>query len=176
VLVPAGYGLHVWESLLDEGRDLGVRAVGIEAQRILRLEKGHLIVGQDTDGLTQAFGASLDGLIKLDKDDFVGRTELVWQSENGAHPRLVGVRPRDGSVVPDEGSQLIDADGHICGRVTSSRWSPTLRRSLCLGQVAAELAEPGTEVRVRLPDGRAVPAVVTEHAAAVDPEGARLRA
>ena len=51
--VPAGYGLHVWETLLAAGADLGRRPFGVEAQRILRLEKGHLIVGQDTDGLTQ---------------------------------------------------------------------------------------------------------------------------
>ncbi len=174
--VPAGYGLHVWETLLERGDDLGVRAVGIEAQRILRLEKGHLVVGQDTDGLTQGFGTGLGGLVKLDKDDFAGRPELVWQHEAGDHPRLVGVWPGDGSVVPDEGSQLLDDDGRICGRITSSRWSPTLRRSLCLAHVAAHLAEPGTEVTVRLADGRSVAASVTEHLAALDPEGARLRA
>ena len=172
--VPASYGLHVWETLLDSGNDLGVRAFGIEAQRILRLEKGHLIVGQDTDGLTQAFSAGLDGLIRLDKGDFVGRSELVWQAEAAAESRLVGLHPNDASVVPEEGSQLIEA-GVICGRVTSSRWSPTLHRSICLAQVATEFAEPGTLVTVRLPDGRSVPATVTEHLASVDPEGARLR-
>ena len=53
--VPAGYGLHVWEALhRGTAADLGVAPFGVEAQRILRLEKGHLIVGQDTDGLTQA--------------------------------------------------------------------------------------------------------------------------
>jgi len=174
VHVPASYGLHVWETLLGAGNDLGVRAFGVEAQRILRLEKGHLIVGQDTDGLTQGFSAGLDGLIRLDKDDFVGRTELVWQTA-GASPRLVGLHPDDPSVVPEEGSQLISA-GEICGRVTSSRWSPTLRRSICLAQVAADHARPGTVVTVRLPDGTVVPATVTEHLASVDPEGVRLRA
>jgi len=173
--VPASYGLHVWQALLDAGWDLGVRAVGIEAQRILRLEKGHLIVGQDTDGLTQGFSAGLDGLIRLDKDDFVGRTELVWQAEAGTSPRLVGLQPDDPAVVPEEGSQLV-AGGRLCGRVTSSRWSPTLRRSICLAQVAVGQAEPGTAITVRLPDGRLLPVTVTEHLAAVDPEGARLRA
>ena len=52
--VPAGHGLHVWEQLLADGADLGVGAFGLEAQRIMRLEKGHFIVGQDTDGLTKA--------------------------------------------------------------------------------------------------------------------------
>jgi len=84
--VPAGFGLHVWETLLERGRDLGVRAFGVEAQRILRLEKGHLIVGQDTDGLTGAFGAGLGGLVKLDKDDFISRPELGWQDQDSTIP------------------------------------------------------------------------------------------
>ncbi|MDQ3783194.1 MAG: 2Fe-2S iron-sulfur cluster-binding protein, partial [Actinomycetota bacterium] len=62
--VPAGYGLHVWEALLDRGADLAVVPFGVEAQRIMRLEKGHAIVGQDTDGLTQGYSAALDRLIK----------------------------------------------------------------------------------------------------------------
>jgi len=173
--VPASYGLHVWEALLDRGQQLGVRPFGVEAQRILRLEKGHLIVGQDTDGLTRAFSAGLDGLVKLDKDDFVGRPELTWQAENEGHVRLVGLRLADGSVVPDEGSQLVEDGSRICGRVTSSRHSPTLGRTVCLAQVTASLAKPGTEVTVRLVDGRSVSAIVTEHLAQVDPEGERLR-
>ncbi len=176
VHVPAGYGLHVWEALLDTGADLGVRPFGVEAQRVLRLEKGHSIVGQDTDGLTRAFSAGLDGLVKLDKDDFVGRPELTWQHEHGDGYRLVGLRPLDGSVVPAEGSQLVEDGQRICGRVTSSRRSPTLGYSICLAQVAAHLASPGCRVSVRLPDGHTVAAVVTEHLAHVDPEGVRLRA
>jgi len=175
VHVPAGYGLHVWERLLECGADLGVRPFGVEAQRILRLEKGHAIVGQDTDGLTRAFSAGLDGLVKLDKEGFVGRPELVWQQESGDHPRLVGLRPADGSVLPEEGSQLVEDGDRICGRVTSSRMSPSLGRSICLAQVDAHLAEPGTNVSVRLIDGRTIAAVVSEHLAHVDPGGERLR-
>ncbi|MEJ3657237.1 2Fe-2S iron-sulfur cluster-binding protein [Actinomycetes bacterium KLBMP 9759] len=172
--VPAGYGLHVWEALLEHGADLGVRPFGVEAQRILRLEKGHFIVGQDTDGLTRAFSAGLDRAVKLDKDDFAGRPELVWQEKSGGGPRLVGLQPVEASVVPAEASQIVDGS-RIVGRVTSSRMSPTLRRSVCLAQLDAPLSVPGTVVTVLLPDGRRVPARVTEHHAHVDPEGNRLR-
>jgi len=173
--VPAGYGLHVWETLLEQGSDLGVRAFGIEAQRILRLEKGHLIVGQDTDGLTRAYGAGLDGLVKLDKDDFVGLPELTWQEERRDGTRLAGLLTTDASLVPTEGTQLIGEDGEICGRVTSSRMSPALGRSVCLAQVEGRLATPGSRVTVRLVDGAMATAVVTEQLAQVDPEGERLR-
>jgi sarcosine oxidase subunit alpha len=171
--VPAGYGLHVWEALVEYGADLGVAAFGVEAQRILRLEKGHFIVGQDTDGLTRAFSAGLDWAIKLDKDDFAGKPELAWQGGSGT--RLVGLQPADGSVVPEEASLIMDGAA-IAGRVTSSRMSPALGRSICLAQVAAHLAEPGTVVTVRLPSGRRVEARVMPQHAHVDPEGGRMRA
>jgi sarcosine oxidase subunit alpha len=174
VHVPAGYGLHVWTTLLAEGADLGVRPFGVEAQRILRLEKGHFIVGQDTDGLTRAFSAGLDWAIKLDKDDFAGKPELAWQLAGGIGPKLVGLQPLDTSVVPEEASLIVDGD-EIAGRITSSRMSPTLRRSICLAQVDARLAEPGTVVTVRLPSGRLIQARVTPQHAHVDPDGGRMR-
>jgi len=175
--VPAGYGLHVWEALLEHGQDLGVAAFGVEAQRILRLEKGHLIVGQDTDGLTRAYSAGLDWAVKLDKADFAGKPELVWQHGETGGMRLVGLQPVDGSIVPPEASQ-IGRPGRgttldIVGRITPSRMSPTLRQSICLGQLDASLASAGTEVTVRLPDGRDISARVTEHLAHVDPSGER---
>ena len=78
VHVPAAYGLHVWETLMQSGADLGVGPFGVEAQRILRLEKGHFIVGQDTDGLTGPYDVGLGRMVRLDKDDFAGKPELAW--------------------------------------------------------------------------------------------------
>jgi sarcosine oxidase subunit alpha len=167
--------LHVWEALLEQGRDLGVGPFGVEAQRVLRLEKGHLIVGQDTDGLTKAYDAGLDGLVKLDKADFVGRPELVWQREEGPRTRLVALLPVDGQTVPPEASQIVGPGDRIIGRVTSSRMSPTLGRSVCLASVDADAAEPGARLSMAL-EGRRVEAVVLPELAQVDPEGRRLHA
>ncbi len=173
--VPAGFGLYVWERLLAAGGDLGVGAFGVEAQRIMRLEKGHMIVAQDTDGLTEAFSAGLEWLVKLDKPDFIGKPELVFEHEKGPGSKLVGLQPVDPGVVPAEGSQILTDDRVIAGRVTSSRMSPTLGRSVCLGFVIAELASPGSVVTVHLPDGNDVAATVMPQLAHFDPEGARLR-
>ena len=173
--VPASYGLWVWEQLLEKGADLGVAPFGVEAQRIMRLEKGHFIVGQDTDGLTQAFGVGIDWAIKLDKSDFAGRPELVWQQERGDYRRLVAIQPMDPTLVPEEACQIVSGDGDIKGRITSSRFSPTLGRSICLGLVDAELSQGGRELSVRPPNGSPVPAMVMPDHAHFDPEGKRLR-
>jgi sarcosine oxidase, subunit alpha len=173
--VPAAYGLHVWEALMEAGTDLGIGPFGVEAQRILRLEKGHLIVGQDTDGLTRAHGAGLGPLVKLDKDDFAGKPELVWWGEQDHDFRLVALQPLDGTAIPPEASQIVEWK-KIVGRITSSRMSPTLGRSICLGFVAPHLAAPETTVTVRLRDGSTVPARVMPQHAHFDPEGSRQRA
>jgi sarcosine oxidase subunit alpha len=172
--IPAAYGLFVWEQLIKEGTDLGVTPFGLEAQRIMRLEKGHFIVGQDTDGTTQGFSADLDWLIKLDKDDFVGKQELTWQKESGSGVRLVAIHPDDPAQVPAEASQIV-VNGVIQGRITSSRFSPTLERSICLGLISASLSAPGTVIPIRLPSGAVVQGVVMEHHASYDHDGAKLR-
>ena len=174
--VPAGYGLHVWEQLLEHGVDLGIAPFGLEAQRIMRLEKGHFIVGQDTDGLTKAPTTGLQPLIKLDKDDFVGKPELAWALEADDLPVLVSVQMADKSIVPPEASQIVRPySNEILGRITSSRYSPTLDCSIGLAQVPPDMASAGTELTVVLADGERTKAVVEEHHAHFDPEGVRLR-
>ncbi len=185
--VPAGHGLAVWEALLTHGGDLGVAPFGLEAQRIMRLEKGHFIVGQDTDGLTRMPTTGLDALIRLDKRDFVGKPELAWlldatgdgdrdPGEAADLARLVAIQPTDPTLVPAEACQIVRAGtNEIIGRITSSRYSPTLERSICLGQVLSEAAGAGTELTVVLTDGTRTTATVMAHHAHYDPEGARLR-
>lgn len=172
--IPSGHGLEVWEALIESGADLDVRSFGVEAQRVLRLEKGHFIIGQDTDGLSQGFGMGVDWAIKLDKPDFAGKPELIWQQDRGNHPRLVAIQTTDPDLVPPEACQIIDSEG-IRGRITSSRMSPTLGRSICLGQVDVDLAGAGQLLTIRLPDGSNSPARVMDYHAHFDPEGERAR-
>ncbi|HLX78682.1 MAG TPA: aminomethyltransferase family protein, partial [Acidimicrobiales bacterium] len=172
--VPSGFGLHVWEALLEAGSDLCIKPFGLEAQRVLRLEKGHFIVTQDTDASTLAYQAGLDWLVKLEKEEFIGKEELVREHQEGSRSRLVALQPVDAELVPPEASQIVDGSRSI-GRITSSRYSPSVQRSICLGIVDTQFSETGTELTVRLPDGRNVTAHVMEQLAHFDPEGNRLR-
>ena len=174
--VPAGHGLAVWKALLEAGSDLGIGPFGVEAQRIMRLEKGHFIVGQDTDGLTKAPAVGLRHLIKVDKHDFVGKPELARALEGTTAPVLVAIQPTDPAVVPEEAAQVVrPGTNEIIGRITSSRMSPTLERSVCLGQVLPEASAPGSELTVVMVGGRRITARVMEHHAHFDPDGERVR-
>lgn len=172
--VPSGYALHVWEALMDAGCEYNIVPFGVEAQRVMRLEKGHIIVAQDTDGLTNPLEAGLEGLVKLDKDDFIGKTALVFASQRGIEKRLVGFEMES---LPEEGNQIVRPGGgalglEIIGRITSARYSPTLNKVIGLCWLPDAMTQPGQEftVRVRgvLQKGRVVALPF------YDPDGARL--
>lgn len=175
---PSGYGLHVWQAILKAGERHGIEPFGVEAQRVLRLEKGHLIVGQDTDSLSNPFEAGMDWAVKLEKDDFLGRAFLVQSRGDAPQRILVGFEVPDGTRLQEANQVVARGEGplglRILGRVTSVRWSPTLDRVIGLAWVPAERSEPGTELTIRS-SGRLVRAVVRE-LPFYDPAGERLRA
>lgn len=176
---PAGYGLYLWETLLEAGKPYQITPFGVEAQRIMRLEKGHFIVGQDTDGLTDPFMADLDWAVKMDKPDFIGKPSLVRVQRHGVTQKLVGYEMLEPNVVPEEANQIVVPNPawpiglEIIGRITSSRYSPTLKKSIGLCWLPLAKSEPGNEFTVRihgeLHQGRVVPLPF------YDPEGQRLR-
>ena len=89
---------------------------------------------------------------------------------------LVAIQPADPRVVPDEAAQIVrPGTNEIIGRITSSRMSPSLHRSVCLGQVLPEASDPGSELTVVMVDGRRITARVMGHHAHFDPDGMRVR-
>ena len=140
-----------------------MRPFGLEAQRLLRLEKGHLIVGHDTDALTHPSEVGLDWAIGKRKPFFVGQRSLPIHAARPVLRTLVGVRWPDGYQGPlPEECNLIIHDGRIAGRITSIAPVSTQGYPLGLAFVEPALATPGTRVEVRLDDGTMSTAEVAE--------------
>jgi sarcosine oxidase subunit alpha len=169
---PSAQALWLWEALEQAGKDLGLRPFGVEAQRILRLEKGHLIIGQDTDALSHPLEAGLEGLVHFDKPLFHGRPALLRLKERGPRMRLVGFRMLDTERVLPEGSQVVE-EGRPVGRLTSTRYSPTLGCSVGLAWVPINRAAIGCRFQVRC-NGIDEAALVVP-LPFYDPDGKRLR-
>ena len=173
--VPADRAAHVWDAVMAAGAAYGIVPFGVESQRILRLEKQHAIVGQDTDALSDPRGASMAWLVKPDRPDFIGRDMLAATAEAGPREVLVGFE-MVGTAVPAEGSAVV-RDGRAIGRVTSSKWSPTLDRPIGLAWLPTDLAVEDASITVRLGTGRegaSAPAVVRTKPF-YDPAGERVR-
>ncbi len=168
---PSSYGEYLWDMLLGLGADLGAKPFGLEAQRILRLEKQHIIVGQDTDSESNVLDANMSWIAKLDKDDFVGKWALEHAKERGPRELLVGFEMANGTV-PPEGGQVVRA-GLPCGRVTSSRWSDQVGKAIGLAWLPPELAAEDTAFEIRV-NGRLEGARVRLRPF-FDPDGERLK-
>jgi sarcosine oxidase, subunit alpha len=145
---PSPLGEYLWDTVLERGADLGIRPFGLEPQRILRLEKMHVLVGQDTDSESNPLEASMPWIVKFDKQDFVGKWSLEQVQERGFREQLVGFEMANG-VVPPEGGQLV-IGGRPGGRVTSARWSDQLGQAIGMAWVPPDLAEEGADIAVKV--------------------------
>ena len=170
---PAEFGDYFWDNLMEAGKEFEVRPFGVEAQRILRLEKKHVIVGQDTDALSSPYEADMAWVVKLEKQDFVGKAALQALQKNPGDRRLVGFVMADSSVAHD-GDQVYSSDGRsLTGVVTSSRLSPYVGKCVGLALVLAADARQDQHVIIKSQGGT--------HRAGVtfspfyDPEGKRLK-
>ena len=166
--VPASQGEALWDALLDAGKPEGIRPFGVEAQRQLRLEKGHIIVSQDTDGLTTPDEADMDWAIAKAKPFFVGKRSIEIQRAAGVKRKLVGFMLEGGgeakmpkAKMPKE-CHLVLRGEEITGRVTSVGYSPALGQVVGLAFVAADQASPGKRFEIKIEGGEIVTGVVTK--------------
>jgi sarcosine oxidase subunit alpha len=158
--VPSEYAQHVWDSLMKTGDSQGIRPFGVEAQRLLRLEKGHIIIGQDTDGLTTPFDAGMGPLAKMDKPFFIGQRSLRIITNKPRKQALVGFRlEKSDGRLPKE-CHLVIVNGEIGGRVTSVGFSPSVGAVVGLAYVPLPKKAPGSRFTIRVDGGELLWATV----------------
>lgn len=158
--VSASAGEALWDVLLEAGAGDGIRRFGVETQRVLRLEKGHIIIGQDTDGTMTPHEAAMAWAIARKKPFFVGGRALEIHHRHPLSRLLVGfVLPNGGGEFVAEG-HLTLSDNVIIGHVTSVAHSPTLGRIIGLAVVAADLDRPDARFVIKGAGGRRVEAEV----------------
>jgi sarcosine oxidase subunit alpha len=163
----------LWDLLMAAGRDHGIVPVGVDAWMILRTEKGYLHVGSDTDGTTSPLDIGWGHVLKK-ASDFVGRRSLLLpELQREDRHQFVGLSATDGGVLP-VGAHVLDVTGASDGYVTSSAFSPTLRRGVALGMVRAGRARMGEILTIRTLSGLQKATVVEP--CAFDPQGERLNA
>ena len=127
---PAEHSVTLWRELLELGRDLGIKPHGVQTLLQLRLEKGHIIVGQDSDFDSTARRVDMEWAVKLDKPDFVGRQAVLRTNKVPLDRQLVGFEMV--GAAPSEGSS-IHFGVEYAGYITSSFASPVLGKAVMLG-------------------------------------------
>ncbi|SNX67648.1 heterotetrameric sarcosine oxidase alpha subunit [Cereibacter ovatus] len=141
IAVPAGQGLAFWEACIAAGKEFGLMPYGTEALHVLRAEKGFIMIGDETDGTVIPQDLNLGWAVSKKKADFIGKRgqERTFLASPDRW-KLVGLETLDGSVLPDGAiapAPGMNANGqrNTQGRVTSTYYSPTLKKGIAMGLV-----------------------------------------
>jgi aminomethyltransferase len=155
--VDAPRTVDLWTALMTAGQPEGIEPIGLGARDTLRLEAALALYGHELDDQTSPLAAGLQRWVKLDGEDFIGRSALLHEQEQGAPRRLVGLAIRAGGIAR-QGYPVVFEGAHV-GVVTSGTLSPTLGSPIALAYVSSALASLGTLLAVEV-RGRTIPVEV----------------
>jgi sarcosine oxidase subunit alpha len=174
--VPARYGACLWAELLKAGADFGVTPYGVETVLLLRLEKGYLHVGVDTDGTTAPADVGWGEVVAKRKGDFIGKRSLARpENQRADRLQLVGLTDADGdALVAGAHLRLPGTTEGSDGWVTSAAHSPALGKAIALALLRGGRARHGERVAVHDLDRKCEALVVPM--TFLDAEGKRLHA
>jgi sarcosine oxidase subunit alpha len=169
---PSAHGEYLWDAISAAGAGHGLKPFGLEPQRLLRLQKMHILVGQDTDSESTPFAAAMPWIVKLDKEeDFIGKWALQHYADIEPETALVGFTMANGHV-PTEGAVVVRS-GVAAGQVTSSRYSPQVGKVIGLAWVPKDLA--ADDAAITISDNGATYDATVQTKPFYDPEGEVLR-
>jgi sarcosine oxidase subunit alpha len=155
--VQANYGESLWKKCMEAGKEFNITPYGTETMHLLRAEKGFIIVGQDTDGTMTPIDLQMDWIVSKKKYDFIGKRSL-YRSDTIREDRkqLVGLITENPKEVLEEGAQIVSdltkKPIEMLGHVTSSYYSPNLKKSIALAVVRGGKKMMGQKLLIPMED------------------------
>ena len=137
---------HLWDRLMEVGAPHGLKLVGARAQNWLRQEKSYRAFGNELGRDATPLEAGLNRFVDLSKD-FAGKAAMEATGIRSRCVTLLVDGPDDAD--PWGREALYDGDERV-GRLTSGGWSAAFGKSIAMGYVRPEIAEPGTRLKVRM--------------------------
>jgi len=159
--VPARFGAALWAAIQQAGEELDIHPFGLEAQRVMRLEKGHVIVGQDTDGMTTPEELDMSWAVAKKKPFFVGKRSLELRSKHMSDRKLVGFTLDAMPSTGLEESNLVIKNGRIVGFISSITASPSVGKVIGLAYAHRSDSTHGSTITLRASNGSTHMATVT---------------
>ncbi|OLD02363.1 hypothetical protein AUG19_06215 [archaeon 13_1_20CM_2_54_9] len=142
--------LKVWNQLLADGGEFGIRPVGLGGRDVLRLEAGMCLYGNDIDEKTSPVEARLSWVVRLEKKEFVGKDAIQVLRDKGPSRVRAGFKMQARGI-PRQGHAIL-FDTEPIGKVTSGSFSPTLGVGIGMGYVKPTFAKPNEKIIVRIRD------------------------
>ena len=165
---------YIFDKIMEAGTEFEIRPFGIRAMDSMRLEKSYRLIPREMSIEYSALESGLDRFVRLDKPcDFIGKQALGAWRERGFGYRFVTLEVHDVSDADARGSEALYKDGALIGRATSGGYGFRIAKSLALGMVKPEFAEPGTEMEIEILGDRYRVTVIAE--SPYDPDNTALR-
>ncbi|TPN16061.1 FAD-dependent oxidoreductase [Mesorhizobium sp. B2-1-3] len=165
----------VFDTICAAGQPHGLKPFGMYALDSLRLEKGYRTWKGDLSTDYSILQGGLERFVKWDKPEFRGKAALQNEKQQGVKKRFVTLVVENPGDCDAPYMSTLWHDGQIVGETTSGGWGHRVGKSIALGMLRADLAEPGTAVEVEIFGGR-FKAVVQKDEPLWDPKNERLRA
>ena len=159
LMFPVKHSEHVWNAVMDAGKEFDIEPIGLAARDTLRMEVKYCLYGNDIDQKTNPLEAGLGWITKLDKDHFIGRDALLKIKQQGIQRKLIGFQ-LEARAIPRHGYPIFNETDQI-GVVTSGMFSPILQKSIGLGYVPLNYADVGAMLNIDI-RGRKLPAEVAK--------------
>ena len=139
---------NVYRKLFEAGNDLGIKPAGLGARDTLRFEASLPLYGNELSKDITPLEAGLSIFVKLDKENFNGKSVLLDQKKNGLKRKIVGFEMLDKGIPRHE--YKVFKDGKEIGFVTTGYASPSLGKNIGLAMVDIEYSEMGSEIEVQI--------------------------
>ncbi len=149
----------IWNDLFNAGKEYNIQPIGLGARDTLRLEMGFCLYGNDIDKTTNPLEAGLGWITKLNKQDFIGKEELLKIKTDGLKRKLTAF-VTDEKAFPRHGYELT-VNGNHAGTITSGTVSPILEKPIALGYISVENSKEGSNVNFLI-RGKEIPAKVVK--------------
>lgn len=159
IYLPWSDAPKVWSALLAVGTPEGMKPCGLGARDTLRLEVKYPLYGQELTDETSPLEAGIGWAVKLDKGDFMGRSEIEKVKAAGPKKKLIGIELKEAGI-PRTGYKLFTSDGtREIGWVTSGTQSPCTKKSIGIAYLETPFTEAGSKITVDI-RGRKISAEV----------------
>lgn len=146
IYVPISHAASLWNQILEVGEGESIQPCGLGARDTLRLEAAYPLYGHEISDEISPFEANLSWIVRLNGDDFIGKSALEKMRTEDPKRKLIGFVMDDPSI-PRQGYEI--TAGHTpLGQVVSGTYSPTLAVGIGTGFVPQNEASPGNKIDI----------------------------
>lgn len=139
---------EIWQEILKAGEEYGIEPAGLGARDTLRFEAGLPLYGNELSKDITPLEAGFGFFVKFTEEDFIGKSALKKQKEEGLKRKIVGFELTKKGI-PREGYEVYK-DGEKIGYVTTGYLSPTLNKSIGLALIDIEHSKMGSTIQVKI--------------------------